>query len=138
MDFLNPCPRCDGEGITIFGGICEKCYGAGQLNWIEMVLGKALIYNHLMNIEINKVLTFITNRLKVLYSYLEFDEIDDDVIASINRITNDFLHRLEYQQIIFDFLFNVSIDEVYNALNIYLYIIPTKIHGQYSINIRIK
>ena len=41
------CIKCNGKGIVVIqciGNICQTCWGAGKLDWIENIVGKKSIY----------------------------------------------------------------------------------------------
>jgi len=47
------CPKCKGKGTYCFKGvysnkrICEKCFGSGKLDWVEIIVGKKDLSYHL-------------------------------------------------------------------------------------------
>jgi len=43
------CDKCNGEGFGVLD-LCNKCFGSGEVNWVENVFGKRKYYEeHIWN-----------------------------------------------------------------------------------------
>ena len=91
---MQKCDRCNGEGIENNLRLCGKCFGVGELNWIEAIFGKSEKY---FQEEIQDRITEVSDkyRFEILNLKTIFNLEND-----LNKVFENFKFKIKCSSII--------------------------------------